>query len=84
VREPIQEANEKQDNWKQQTYIIGTIIGAAMGFLSAYLFTREAENEGEGEDGKRPEIPPHTLLGLAISALRLVNQITDSARKKKK
>jgi len=69
-------------NWKTRTYVIGTILGAVTGLLSAYLFAREAENSTE--EGERPEIPPSALLGLALSALSLVRQISETGKKKKK
>lgn len=69
-------------NWKTRTYIIGTILGAVTGLVSAYLFAREAENSSE--EGERPEIPPSALLGLALSALSLMRQISETGKKKKK
>lgn len=72
---------ENAPNWKSQTYAVGALIGASLGFMSAYLFTREAENDGNDEE--RPEVPPTVLLGIALSALSLIRQIAETARKKK-
>lgn len=69
-------------NWKNQTYLFGAILGAVMGFLSAYLFAKEAEDD-EDTDDERPKIAPTTLLGLALSALSLIRQIAETGKKDK-
>lgn len=69
-------------NWKTRTYMLGVVVGALMGFLSAYLYAREAESNSE--NGERPELPPTALIGLALSVLSLVRQIAEAGRKKKK
>lgn len=35
-----------QTNWKQRLLLTGTLIGAALGFVSAYLLARTAEESG--------------------------------------
>lgn len=82
MSQQIQPTDNNAPNWKSRTYVMGILLGAAMGLLSAYLFAREAEDEQQ--DDERPEIPPSVLLGLALSALTLVRQIAESARKGKK
>ena len=75
--------NEEQAkaNWKTQIYLIGVGFGAFMGFLSAYLFAKEAEDSADDIE-KRPEVTPITLLGLGLSILTLVRQIGETGRKK--
>lgn len=68
--------------WKTRLYVVGAVIGAAMGFLSAYLFAKEAAQDQDPNDRSRPEMPPTALLGLALSVLTLVRQIAESGRKK--
>ncbi len=77
--------NEKQAKvtWKTQVYLVGAGIGAVMGFLSAYLFAKEAEASTDDKE-KRPDISPITLLGLGLSVLTLVRQIGETGRKKDK
>lgn len=77
--------NEKQTkvNWKTQVYLIGAGFGAFMGFLSAYLFAKEAEASAEDKE-KRPDVSPITLLGLGLSILTLVRQIGETGRKEDK
>lgn len=72
----------KKPTWKAKTYIIGSIIGAGMGFLSAYLFAKEAEDVAEDKD-EGPDIPPTALLGLVLSIVTLIRQIAETGRKNK-
>lgn len=71
--------NNDNQAWKSRMYLMGTVIGAAMGFLSAYMFAREAEQNSE--NGEMPDIPPSTLLALALSVLGLMRQISDTGKK---
>ena len=74
--------NRSTGDWKTQTYVIGALLGAAMGFLSAYLFAKEAEDNAE--DDERPKVPPSALLGLALSVIGVVRQISEVGRKENK
>jgi gas vesicle protein len=71
-----------QASWKSQLYIFGLAIGAALGFLSAYLFANEAEKDAE-EEGKRPDVSPIVMLGVATSVLSLVRNIAETGKKPK-
>lgn len=71
--------NSNRVNWKTQTYVIGVLLGAAMGFLSAYLFAKEAEDNVE--DDERPKVPPSAMLGLALSVIGVVRQISEVGKK---
>ncbi len=68
--------------WKRRNYAIGALSGAVFGFMSAYMFTQEAEKSAQ--DDERPEIAPTTMITLALSVLGLVRQIAESGKKKKK
>lgn len=76
-----QDSTSQNSNWKTRIYIIGTLIGTALGFFSAYLFAQEAEADTDGEED--PEIQPVALLGVALSVITVVRQIAESGRKKK-
>ena len=78
--EQKQEEQRKWNTWQRQIYVMGTFVGGALGFFSAYLFAREAE-DSMNEDEK-PEVPPTVLLGLALSILSLIRQIGEVGRKK--
>ena len=69
-------------NWKTKTYLLGAILGSFMGFLSAYLFAKEAEDPDEAKE-EAPQIPPTAMLGLALSILGVMRQIAETGRKKK-
>lgn len=67
------------DNNRSQIYILGSIIGLAVGFISAYLYARaadESENENDLEAGD------YVKIGLAL--VTLVRQMTELGSGKKK
>lgn len=74
------QTNNKKFTWKTQLYMLGAGVGTILGFLSAYLFTREVENSGELDEDQRPEIPPSALLGMALSVLTVVRKIAETAK----
>jgi hypothetical protein len=69
------------ENWKRRNYAIGAIAGAAFGFISAYMFTQEAEKAAQEDE--RPDVAPTTLITLTLSLLGLMRQIAESGKKKK-
>ena len=75
----MSQSNKANSNWKSQLYIVGVALGGVLGFLSAYLFAREAENEAE-QEGQRPDVSPIALLGLATSTLSLVRLFAQTAK----
>lgn len=69
---------KKDESWKSRTYVMGVSIGAVIGFTSAYLFVRSAE---ENPDTGRPEpIKTGTVISLLLAVLALVRQIAESGR----
>jgi hypothetical protein len=60
--------------WKTRVYLIGVI--------SALLYSRAAEEEAE-KGGKPPQIPTGTVIGLLLSALALVRQISEAGNPRK-
>jgi gas vesicle protein len=70
-------------NWKTQLLLMGTAVGAAIGFGTAFLMARSAERENrEG----LPEISPGEALGTVVAVIGVVRGITalgDSKSKKK-
>ncbi len=80
-----QNSAPKQQNpqsWKMRIYLIGAALGSAFGLLSAYLFTRSAQENNPS--GKPEEIPTGQLLALLLSGLALVRQIAEMGKGKKK
>ena len=78
----MSQSNKTNPNWKSQLYIVGLAVGGVIGFLSAYLYAREAENEAE-QEGQRPEVSPIALLGLATSTLSLVRMFAQTPKQQK-
>ncbi|PMB48317.1 hypothetical protein CEN41_01940 [Fischerella thermalis CCMEE 5330] len=72
----------RDDSWKSRTYIMGLILGAAIGLMSAYLFVRSAE---ENPETGRPEpIQTGTLITLLLAILGLMRQIAESGKPRRK
>ncbi len=71
---------EKNPNWKRNTYFIGALTGLAIGVLSAYLFARAAK-ENHGEEGP-PAIGTLNLIGLTLTLIGVVRQIAELGSKK--
>lgn len=76
-------ADEQVGEWKTKTYIGGTLVGALLGGLSAYLYARAAEEE-EITSGEKPQIKTTQLLSLALAVLGLIRQFTEAGKSKKK
>ena len=76
--------NNGQDtqSWKMRMYLIGAALGSAFGLISAYLFTRSAQENNPS--GKPDEIPTGQLVALLLSAMALVRQIAEMGKGKKK
>jgi len=72
--------NPTQTDWKKRSYLTGALAGVTFGLLSAYLYTRAAEEEG---DGPNP-MSTMQLIGLILSALSLIRQIAESGKPPKK
>lgn len=79
-----QQGNElqaEQQSWKTRVYLIGGAVGSIIGLLSAYLFSRTAE---ENLDRKPAAIPTTQLLGLGLAVLGVIRQIAELGKDKKK
>ena len=82
------ETQDKQEEARKKTitYVAGSLLGAAAGLLSAYLFSKESEarkkNLAEGEEP--PEVPATAWLGLLVSAVTLIRQIAETGSRRRK
>ena len=70
----MQNKIEKSDEWKTQTYTLGTLVGMAFGFISAYLFARAVE---EDENGRPKKVKTLRLMSVSLAALTLMRQIAE-------
>lgn len=70
---------EPVKNWKNQAYGIGLAGGTVFGLISAYMYTRAAE-EDVSRVGKAQRISTGEVLGLGLALLAVVRQITELAK----
>lgn len=70
----------RAEDWKTRTYLMGAGLGAVLGLMSAYMFSRAAE---ENEDARPAPIPTTTLIGILLSLMTLIRQIAETGKKKK-
>jgi len=70
-----------QNSWKTRTYALGAIGGAVFGLLTAYLYTRQAEETLA--EGEKPSVSTGTLLSLVLAMISLIRQISESGKKRK-
>lgn len=62
----------RNNDWKTKTYLIGTFVGAAIGFGTAYLFARSAEERG---DGAAPRISTADAIKSAVGVIGIMRGI---------
>lgn len=62
-------------NWKMSAYVIGSLVGALLGFLSAHFYARSAEENNSGQPPK--PISTADLFRLSLAAIALLRQISD-------
>ncbi|MBZ0304143.1 MAG: hypothetical protein K8J31_30690 [Anaerolineae bacterium] len=70
-------------NWKTRAYVVGVLTGAIFGLLSAYLYSRAAEENAAQTGGKPQQIPTWTMITMAGSALALARQIAEAGKPRK-
>jgi hypothetical protein len=71
-------APRTEGDWRPRVLILGGLVGAAIGLLSAYLYVRAAD---ENVTGKQPEAPgTGDAVRLGISLLAIVRTITEWAK----
>lgn len=59
------------ENWKTRTYLIGTAVGALLGFGTAYLLARTAEENNQGP----PSITTGDAIKVAIGVIGVMRGI---------
>jgi hypothetical protein len=71
-------------NWKPRTYTLGALVGAAFGFLAAYLYARAAEEDAERSGGKPKPVGTGEMIGLGLAVLALIRQVSELGKPTKK
>jgi hypothetical protein len=67
-------------NWRTSVYVIGALIGAAIGFLSAYLYAQAADEEVARTGGEPPKLSSGQMIALGLTTLGLIRQISEAGR----
>jgi hypothetical protein len=75
--------NKQPTSWKSQAYMAGAAIGALFGLLSAFMYTRAAEEDAQ-RMGKPNAASTGEIIGLGLAALAMVRQIAEMGRPPKK
>jgi len=63
---------ENKDNWKTQTLILGSIIGAVSGLLASYLLIQRSERTQS-----KPKITAGEGVKLGMGVLGILKSISD-------
>jgi hypothetical protein len=74
----------QQADWKPRTYFLGAALGTLAGFLAAYLYARAAEDEAGGRGNKPARIGTGEMLGLVLTGLGLIRQVSELGKPPKK
>lgn len=69
---------QEQQNWKTKLLVGGTIVGAIMGLVTAFLLARAAEENGEGP----PNIDTMDALKIGVGIIGTARTIAALANKK--
>jgi len=65
-------------NTKQKSLVIGAILGAALGALGGYLFTRGLDVPRDEEEGfSLSSIPPGAMVTLLIAVMSVLRGIAE-------
>ena len=65
-------------NTQQKSLIVGAILGAALGALGGYLFTRGLDVPREEEEGfSLSSLPPGAIVTLLISIMAVLRGIAE-------
>ena len=68
---------------KARIIVAGAALGAMLGFLSSYLYTRAAEENGNAEAGAPGSVSTGQMLAVLLAILGLVRQIAELGKGKK-
>jgi len=74
------EARPQDD--KARIMLAGAVLGALIGVVSSYLYTRAAEENGSPEGGARGSASTGQLLAVLLALLGLVRQIAGLGKPK--
>ena len=73
--------SEHPAGWRNQAYLIGATAGLFFGLLSAYMYTRAAEDDMSNQQLEH-RISSGEMLGLGLAALAMMRQVAELGRGK--
>jgi hypothetical protein len=71
--------SNQPSSWRTQSYLIGAAAGMLFGLISAYMYTRAAE-EDVSSAGSPNRASAGEMLGLGLAALAMVRQVAEMGR----
>lgn len=74
--------NQQNNKWKQKTYLNGTVAGALLGLVGAYLYARAAEEDVDRNGGQPNKLQTGQLLSILLAVLAVIRQIAESGKSK--
>ncbi len=72
-------SGEQSGSWKTQSYLIGAAAGLLFGLISAYMYTRAAEDEATSA-GLPHRASPGEMIGLGLAGLAMVRQVAEMGK----
>ncbi len=77
------ETNDKLQDRKARVIMAGAALGAAIGLVSSYLYTRAAEEAEGAEQGAPAPVSTGQALAIVLAILGLIRQIAELGKPKK-
>lgn len=79
------DTNDRQSRQERDAriFIISAGLGALIGLISSYLYTRAADEQGDGEPGSGSSISTGQVLAVLVAVIGLVRQIAELGKPKK-
>ena len=74
---------ESLEERKARLLVTGAALGAMLGLLSSYLYTRAAEENGNPEAGAPDSVSTGQALAVLLTILGLVRQIAELGKPKR-
>ena len=80
---PNGNSNESLQERRARIIVMGAGLGALLGLISGYLYTRAAEEHGDSDGGDAGSVSSTQLLAVLVAVIGLVRQIAELGKPKK-
>lgn len=77
------QTQERLQDRNRQIIVGGAALGALIGMIASYLYTRTAEENGNANAGARGSVSTGQALAVLLAILSLVRQIAELGKPKK-